>query len=174
MAGKRVEVSITTKRQVLTEAGCRCAVPTCRNILAIDTHHIIQVSGDGGNEVGNLIALCGACHDLYDRGEITGDAIRDWKGILVALNYAFDSESVDNLIFLRTLRPNQLLVSGDGVLKFSQLIAAGLAAFVLRARDGLSFLYDVQLTPNGRMLVEAWFTGDRIVVQDAITGPHNT
>src|SRR5947209_3600812 len=104
------------------EAGYRCAVPTCRNMLALDIHHIVEVSKGGGDDPANLIALCGTCHDLYHRGIYSQDAVRNWKASLVALNFAFDRESVDNLLFLRNLVKGQLLVSGDGVLKFSQLI----------------------------------------------------
>jgi len=153
------------------EAGYRCAVPTCRNILALDLHHIVQVSEEGGNEPANLIALCGVCHDLYNRGEITKDAIRSWKGMLVALNYAFDRESIDNLLFLHTLSPRQLLISGDGVLRFSRIIAAGLASFNLFMQNGPLLLYDVQLTLKGRMLIDAWFKGDRIAVENALAYP---
>ena len=60
--------------QVLTEAGYRCAVPICRNILAIDIHHLVEVSEGGGNEPGNLLALCPMCHALFHRGEIVRDS----------------------------------------------------------------------------------------------------
>ncbi len=168
MVRKIPNIPIATRRQVLMEAGYRCAVPTCRNILAIDLHHIIKVKEDGSNEAHNLIALCGVCHDLYHRGEISNDAISNWKGMLVALNFAFDRESIDNLLFLHTLQPNQLLISGDGVLKFSQIISSGLASFSLFIQNGPLLLYDVQLTQKGRMLVNAWFKGDRTAVQDAL------
>jgi hypothetical protein len=32
---------------VLTEAGYRCSVPTCRGILALDLHHVVPVPADG-------------------------------------------------------------------------------------------------------------------------------
>jgi len=168
MTSRRKGIPIATRRQVLMEAGYRCAVPTCRNILAIDLHHIVQVSEDGGDDPANLIALCGLCHDLYHRGEITRDAIRNWKGMLIALNYAFDRESIDNLLFLHRLPPNQLWISGDGVLKFSQLLAAGLAEFSLKMKNGPLLLYEVQLTPKGRLLVDAWFKGNRVEVENAL------
>lgn len=55
---KRIAISEPVQRQVLMEAGYRCAVPTCRNILAIDLHHIVQVSIGGGNDLANLLARC--------------------------------------------------------------------------------------------------------------------
>ena len=150
------------------EAGYRCAVPTCRNMLALDIHHIVEVSKGGGDDPANLIALCGTCHDLYHRGIYSQDAVRNWKALLVALNFAFDRESVDNLLFLRNLVKGQLLVSGDGVLKFSQLIGSRLASFSLRAQNGPMLLYEVELTQKGQMLVDAWFKGDREAVKQAL------
>ena len=61
--------------EVLTEAEYRCAVQTCRNILAIDIHHIIEVVESGDNELANLIALCLTCHALFHRGIISCDSI---------------------------------------------------------------------------------------------------
>ncbi len=83
---KRQTISPSLRTQLLTEAGYRCAVPTCRTTLAIDLHHIDQVKDDGGNEQSNLIALCPTCHRLYHNGTIPKDAIRAWKKMLVSLS----------------------------------------------------------------------------------------
>ena len=123
----RTPIPASLRRDVLAEAGYRCAVPTCRTILAIDLHHIVEVNEGGGNELSNLLALCPTCHALYTRGTISQDAINVWKTILVALNHAFDKESISNLLFLKRTITNEVAVSGDGVLKFSHLIASGLA-----------------------------------------------
>ena len=42
---ERDKLPVNTRVMVLAEAGYRCAVPTCRNILALDMHHIWEVSG---------------------------------------------------------------------------------------------------------------------------------
>lgn len=83
---RRQTISQSLRTQVLTEAGYRCAVPTCRATLAIDLHHIDQVKDDGENEQSNLIALCPTCHRLYHNGTIPKDAIHAWKEMLVSLN----------------------------------------------------------------------------------------
>ena len=80
---------------VLTEAGYRCAVPTCRTILAIDLHHIIEVSQNGTNNPDNLIALCPTCHALYHRGIIHKESISRWKDVLVAQNKPIDRHAGD-------------------------------------------------------------------------------
>jgi hypothetical protein len=124
MARKAIPPAI--RQAVLTEAGYRCAVPTCRNILALDLHHIEPVRDDGGNEAGNLIALCPTCHALHERGIIPREAIESYKGILVALTAAFDRVALDQLMFLAQLRPDRpLIVSGDGVIRLAPLIGAG-------------------------------------------------
>lgn len=83
---KRKPISNKLRLKVLTEAGYRCAVPTCKTILAIDLHHIIQVRDGGGNIYANLIALCPTCHALYHRGVIAKESIAYWKDLLVKLN----------------------------------------------------------------------------------------
>src|SRR5206468_976550 len=106
--------------------GYRCAVPTCRGILALDMHHIYEVSAGGGDDPSNLIALCPTDHVLYHRGTISADSIYAYKAMLVAIGRAFDLDAVDRLLFLAPCTKDFLIVSGDGVLHFARLIAAGL------------------------------------------------
>jgi HNH endonuclease len=164
----RKKLSQQTIIQVLTESGYRCAVPTCRTILAIDLHHIVEVSEDGSDDPANLLALCPTCHALYHRGTISQESVYLWKGVLVALSRAFDVEALDDLLFLSTIQPNQLGVSGDGVLKFSRLIAASLATFHLLIQNGPLVMYEVRLTLKGQMLVDAWKAGNREAVANAL------
>src|SRR5689334_10836723 len=118
------------KKQVLAEAGYRCAVPTCRGILALDLHHMVEVQEGGSDTPDNLIALCPTCHALYTRGTVGKEAIYTYKSLLVSLNAAFDKEGIDNLLFLSVTSPsNDLVITGDGVLRFAPLIAAGYAQY---------------------------------------------
>lgn len=159
---------------VLTEAGYRCAVPTCRNILAIDIHHIVEVAEGGGNEPGNLLPLCPTCHALYHRGEISRDSIFAWKAVLVSLSHAFDTNTIDDLLFLSMPEADELRISADGVLRFSRLIASGLATIHLAMRNNninhYVCLYRVALTEKGAHLVAAWRTGNRRAVAELL-GP---
>jgi HNH endonuclease len=200
----RTAIPLDVRVQVLTEAGYRCAVPTCRNILALDLHHIVEVKDRGPNDASNLLALCPTCHALYTRGTISREAINTWKLMLVTLNHAFDQESISNLLFLyhtqkeidaRTLKImedqerkqsirmdgselqeldaktitdiNLLMVSGDGVLKFSHLIASGLVTYQV-AKLYPAILYYVRLTYKGWKVVEAWLSGNRSAVKEAL------
>jgi hypothetical protein len=88
--------------------------------------------------------------------------------MLIALGQAFDAQAIDDLLFLFKLPKNQLLVSGDGVLKFSRLIAADLAAFELVMQNGPMLLYRVGVTSKGAALVQAWQQGDREALKAAV------
>ena len=153
---------------VLAEAGYRCAVPTCRTILAIDPHYIIEISEGSGYVVDNLLALCPTCHALFHRGVIRRDSIYTWKSVLVSLGQAFDIATVDHLLFLTRPEAKSLRVSGDGVLQFSRLISAGLATFGVAMQNGPLILYWVTLTNKGKSLVEAWTSGSREAVAQAM------
>ena len=161
---------------MLIEAGYRCASPTCRNILALDLHHIEEVHAGGGNEVANLIALCPTCHALYTRGTIPREAIDAWKTVLVGLSHAFDQEAIDNLLYVRKTQGliPPVLISSDGLLKFSRLIAADLVAFEHKqtqygyvAASG----WWVYLTARGNRIIDAWFSGSRTDVREALSWP---
>jgi hypothetical protein len=167
----RKTVPLKTAIQVLTEAGYRCAVPTCRQILAIDIHHMVEVSEGGGNDPQNLLPLCPTCHALHHRGTIPSDAIYAWKAIIVSLSQAFDTQAIDDLLFLANPHvAGHLHVSGDGVAKFSRLIGAGLATFDVYMRNGPIVLYRMGLTPKGVQFIEAWRSGDRELVTKLMGG----
>jgi hypothetical protein len=126
MAGKRQNPSTSVRDEVLREAGYKCANPTCRNILTLQLHHIVWVKDDGGSHSTNLIALCGHCHDLHTRHHIPVSAIRHWKAMLHALNHAFNKESTDLLLYLNQPGIENVWYTGEGLLRFSGLVAAGL------------------------------------------------
>jgi|ERR1700733_752803 len=168
---ERKKIPLAIKTQILTEAGYRCAVPTCRELLLLQLHHIYQVSENGKDEADNLIALCPTCHAYYHAGHISREAIFAYKSILVAINRGFDLESIDRLMFLEPLANDELIVSGDGVLHFDRLIAAGLATFNMKRNNkDLLVTYAINLSPKGKMLIEAWRLGDHLKIQNAVTG----
>src|SRR5437660_11710026 len=105
---ERDNLPLKTKVIVLTESGYRCAVPTCRNILALDMHHIWEVSEGGNDDPSNLIALCPTDHALYHRGTIKQQSVYVWKAMLVAITRAFDVEAIDKLLFLEPLKSDFL------------------------------------------------------------------
>ena len=174
-AGKpreRENLPLKTRVIVLMEAGYRCAVPTCRNILALDMHHIWEVSAGGGNDPSNLVALCPTCHALYHRGTISADAIYAYKAMLVAITRAFDVEAIDRLLFLNSCPKDFLVVSGDGLLHFGRIIAAGLASVQQKANNNWQIVtYAVNITDKGQQFIEAWKQGDRTRLKKVMGGP---
>ncbi len=169
---KRKKIPFDVSIAVLTEAGYRCAVPTCRTILALDLHHMVEVHAGGGDVVENLLPLCPTCHALFHRGTINRQSIYAWKSLLISLTKAFDIFALDQLMFLTKPECAKLRVSGDGVLGFARLIAAGLASFSIAAQNGPLTYYSINLTNSGQQLVAAWSSGDRKAVQKVLSGPH--
>jgi HNH endonuclease len=163
----------SVRDEVLREAGYKCANPTCRNIITLQLHHIVWGKDDGANEATNLIALCGHCHDLHTQGHIPTSAVRHWKGILHALNHAFSRESMDLLLYLHRPTIENVWYTGDGLLRFSGLIAAGLVEIAdSQVSIGMRYGKDspptsppttavrVRLSSKGQLLVDAWMKGD--------------
>lgn len=89
---------------------------------------------------------------------------------MVSLTRAFDIFALDQLLFLGKPETVNLRVSGDGVLSFARLIAAGLAAFEVTLQNGPLLLYSVNLTTSGKQLVSAWSSGDREAVKKLLGG----
>jgi hypothetical protein len=169
---ERENLSLKTRVIVLNESGYRCAVPTCRNILALDMHHIWEVSAGGSDDPSNLIALCPTCHALYHRGTILQESIYVYKAMLVAITRAFDIEAVDRLLFLDLCKTDFLVVSGDGLLHFGRLIAAGLASVDQKANNNWQIVtYAVNISDKGHQLIEAWKRGDRTRFRQVMGGP---
>lgn len=169
---ERDNLPLKTRLIVLTESGYRCAVPNCRNILALDMHHIWEVSAGGDDDPSNLIALCPNCHALYHRGTIKQESIYVYKAMLVAITRAFDVEAIDRLLFLESCNKDFLVVSGDGLLHFGRLIAAGLASVDLKSNNNWQLVtYAVNISEKGRQLIEAWKYGDRTRLKEVMGGP---
>lgn len=169
---ERKKLPAETRQLLLTECGYRCAVPRCRNILALDMHHMWEVRAGGSDDPSNLIALCSYCHDMYHRGNIASESIYIYKAMLVAISRAFDIDAVDRLLFLNGHKKDFLIVSGDGLLHFGRLIAAGLATVEQKANNNWQIVtYSVNISDKGRLIIEAWKEGDRVRLQKLIAGP---
>jgi len=84
------------------------------------------------------------------------------------MSQVFDIATVDHLLFLNRPEAKNLRVSGDGVHQFSRLISAGLATFGVAMQNGPLILYWVILTNKGKSLLEAWTSGNREAVAQAM------
>ena len=180
MSNKRSTIKPSVREEVLREAGYKCGNPTCRNILTLQLHHIVWVKEGGDNTPINLIALCGHCHDMHTQGHIPSSAIKYWRGLLHALNHAFNKESIDLLLYLNNPSVQDIWYSGDGILKFSSLISAGLvqtceSTFSVGLRhknkgggrtpptSPPTTSVKLELSLKGKTLVESWLKGEESV-----------
>jgi hypothetical protein len=178
----RKKIPVAVQHGLLMEAGYKCGNPACRNVITLELHHIQYVSEGGGNDPINLLVLCPYCHAMHHAGHIPLAAIKHWKGMLIALNEAFDRASMDLLLFLWQSKDQEIWYSGDALLRFSGLIAAGLVTFKTEKLYGLTpttsgqfagapcvfegtsyemgMKVEIQLSARGLRLVEAWRKGD--------------
>jgi len=169
-------ISASTRRQVLHEGGYKCANPVCRTVLTLEIHHIVPVAEDGSDTADNLVALCPNCHSLHHKGEITEDSIRAWKMLLLAVNEAYDRESVDLLLALDE-SDGSIFATGDSLPHYSSLVAANLVEFSQHGgpnygRGGPAHppVY-VRLTEKGRHLVTEWKKGNQRQAIEAMPAP---
>lgn len=57
-----------TRRQLLVEAGHRCAIQTCRVVSPLEAHHITPWSERYHHNPEDMIVLCSNCHGRAHRG----------------------------------------------------------------------------------------------------------
>ncbi len=92
--------------------------------------------------------------------------------MLVSISRAFDLEGVDRLLFLSPLPKDFLVVSGDGLLHFGRLIAAGFASVEQKANNNWQIVtYAINISEKGKQLIDAWRLGDRARLSQALGGP---
>jgi hypothetical protein len=85
MPDGRPQIPAQLKRDVLVEAGHRCAIPTCK-ATTTEIAHIVPWSEVKEHKFENLIALCPTCHSRFDKGEIDRRAMRQYKANLGIIN----------------------------------------------------------------------------------------
>lgn len=181
---ERTKLPLQVRHQLLMESGYKCGNPACRNVITLELHHIQYVSERGGDDPTNLLVLCPYCHSMHHAGHIPMEAIRLWKGLLVALNQGFDRQSLDLLLFLHKSQAIQIWLSGDGLVAFAGLIGAGLVAiaetnwsFRAPGDPGRMFhqsSHKLSLTEKGKLLVEAWLAGNEYQFRQLVSVPPTT
>ncbi|SED60470.1 HNH endonuclease [Rhizobiales bacterium GAS191] len=155
----RPRIPAHIRRRVLVEAGHRCAIPSCRHIIA-EVHHIGPWSTTRAHRYDNLIALCLNCHDRADRGEIDRKSLRLYK---LNLRFAHDKYSQLEMDILFELYKNGQEVGmpwfafhlillkricDSGFITFEET-AIGLSMDNLKTNPDL-----IKITDKGRLFVE--------------------
>jgi len=154
------------EREVLIEAGHRCAIPTCRQ-TPVEIAHIIPWKQVKEHTFDNLIALCPTCHTRYDKGEIDRKAMQQYKANLYVLNGRYgDLEQRVLRIFAEQPSVNQIWLPGGfdillmNLLKDGFLIDTSQNSGVILAGVPSAKLY--QLTSSGREFIQKWLSAEEL------------
>lgn len=150
-------------RDVLLEAGHRCAIPTCRQ-PTLEIAHIAPWSRVKKHEFHNLIALCPTCHTRYDRGEIDRKSMKQYKANLSILNSRYgELERRVLCYFAEVPEATEIWLAPGLRIMLMYLIEDGL---LVQADDikALSFKERdcYRITGEGREFVRKWVRAQKI------------
>ncbi len=122
----RPDIPAELKRRVLCEAGHRCAIPACREII-VEVHHIVPWSKCKEHNYENLIALCPNYHRLADRGHIDRKSLRIYKANLRYVHDRFSQLEIDLLFQLYKIPENDTGIPWSSylLLLFNRILEVG-------------------------------------------------
>ena len=161
------------EREVLVEAGHRCAIPRCGQ-TPIEIHHIVPWADCREHNFENLIALCPNCHararDGQGRQGIDRLSLQKYKANLSLLSHRY-SEQERRLISAFSEQPNQSIVFGeDADFTLMNLLRDGLIEKQLGTEHrgtttqvffgGRSMLNSYRLSEKGKAFVTDWIAGN--------------
>lgn len=158
----RDAIPASIRREVLVEAGHRCAIPTCRQ-TPVELAHIEPWAQVREHTFDNLIALCPTCHARYDapRSDIDRKSMRQYETNLSVLNQRYgDLERRVLQRFADEPDLEQIMVLGNMEILLMYLIGDGLLA--RRPPKTAVFVtpgmleQEYRLTPKGRDFVARW------------------
>lgn len=158
---ERTKIPETLRRQVLIEAGHRCAIPTCKQ-APVDIAHIIPWRESQKHQFENLIALCPTCHRRYDSGEIDRKSMKAYKHNPSLLNGRYSSFEIRVLRRFSTENDKYALWLPESLeiliwyLKEDRLIHDTTGAPWMGEIGGLGMNRKYELTDKGRELVQTW------------------
>lgn len=158
------------EREVLLEAGHRCAIPTCRQ-TPVEIAHITPWEQVKEHAFENLIALCPTCHARYDRKEIDRQSMYRYKANLAILNGRYgDLEKRVLQYFADKPNENEIVLFGGLEVLLSYLMKDGLIKDTGKT-GGVGFGGDYgtiwtekpyELTDNGRAFIKKWVAAEEL------------
>jgi hypothetical protein len=152
MAEYRPKVPAPLKRQLIEQAGNKCANPGCPNIL-LELHHIREWHVYKTHDGDHMIALCPTCHASVTRGplRITDEDVYAWKGIerrMPRVGHVFVQPGGEPP---RLLLGTVSAVGDDGLVVFDFGIGHKLSFAV---RDGDIMLLNLKILSAAKVLVD--------------------
>lgn len=155
---KRPQIPAKIKREVLVEAGHRCAIPNCRQ-TTLEVAHIEPYEKVKKHEAFNLIALCPNCHTRFHKGEIDKKSIKIYKAKLVFLS---DRYSKFELAVLDELSKKDRVFIGGGDLMIIDLLDDKLIEIkdiychISEDEELIPLEFFVALTKRGKTFIKGW------------------
>ncbi|HWA52194.1 MAG TPA: HNH endonuclease signature motif containing protein [Patescibacteria group bacterium] len=158
---KRSSIPKELEREVLVEAGHRCAIPTCQR-TPVEIAHIDPWFKVKEHRFENLIALCPNCHDRYDKKhEIDRKSMLRYKANLSVINNRY-GDLEKRILTLFAESPNDEFVWVVGgldillmyLLRDGLLVPSGKDSGVILS--GIPSAKEYRLTTKGRGFVNNW------------------
>jgi len=169
MTNDRPAIPREIERQVLIEAGYKCAIPRCMHPTT-DIAHIVSYDESEDNSFENLIALCPNHHRMYDKEKkIDRKAIRIIKSNLDIINGRYnDFEQRVFRYFAKN--PNTSEIQPSDAVEVDILLMNAIEHGYLLKGDVIEpprgdfvsgyKLAIYKITPEGREFIRKWFSED--------------
>ena len=169
---KRPSISRPLKRDVLVEAGHRCAIPACRQV-PVEIAHIDDWSKVKKHTFDNLIALCPTCHTRYDNNEIDRQSMMRYKANLSIVNNRYGDFEKRILFEMADKKTPAFILPGGRSIDLMYLINDGLLECATQRLiklkkyqgsiiDGIPSKDYYKITSKGREFIEKWIAGKDI------------
>lgn len=139
----REHIPAQLERELMLEAGYRCAIPTCRTVQPLEIEHIEDYAVAKKHEFHNMIVLCANCHRLKGTGPRSLDrkALRQIKANLGRLNQRYnDTERRILEYFTEHGRDAIVVLPGSEVL-YSYLIKDDIIYFIAESEGTMKVTY---------------------------------
>ncbi|WP_410668455.1 HNH endonuclease [Amycolatopsis sp. cmx-4-68] len=164
MPDDRPKIPAALKRELLVEAGHRCAIPTCRQATPLQFDHIEDWAKVRKHEFANMIVLCANCHARKTAGDIDRKSMHLYKANLSVLNNRYgDLEKRVLDLFAASPEAGFIELQGGLDLHLWYLLKDGLLQKINRGGGnivimGIPALETYQLTARGREFVSKWMS----------------
>lgn len=162
---KRKAIPAEIRRTVLVEAGHRCSIPTCRQMVGVELHHITPWAKCHEHKADNLIALCSTCHARVHEGKIDEVSLRMYKANLQKLHDVYTQLEVDVLFeaFHKGSVPfaNYLLIFVKRLLDSELIVSKNPGVYIMSGGVNASPCH-LALTDKGREYVKALIQADEL------------
>lgn len=168
MAERRPDVPRAMEREVLVEAGHRCAIPTC-GAETTEIAHIVPWATVREHTFDNLIALCPNCHTRFDKGQIDRQSMLRYKANLSVVSGRYgDLEQRVLRVFADNPTANFIDLPGGQQIHLLYLLRDGLLADTGMAPwatqvQGANTHDRYVLTEKGRAFIHRWLTPDPLL-----------